>query len=176
MKRLTLLRHAKSSWSDPSLKDFDRPLNDRGERDAPRMGQRLRVAGARPSLILSSPAARAWATAKIVARSINYPLEFLQRENALYLATPDEILDTVTAQDDQFCDVMVVAHNPGLTELLARLCDSGVDNMPTAAVATVELPIKSWLDVHGARGRLVYYDYPKNAEDPVPGALSLAGR
>ena len=87
--RLTLLRHAKSSWEDDRLDDSDRPLNERGERDAPLMGRRLRARGARPTLILTSPAVRARRTAQIVAREIGYPAEFLQREEELYLASPD---------------------------------------------------------------------------------------
>lgn len=77
MKRLTLVRHAKSSWKDPSLDDFDRPLNQRGERDAPVMGRRLKARGARPSLILTSPAKRAKRTARLIAEAIGYPVEFL---------------------------------------------------------------------------------------------------
>ena len=89
MKRLTLLRHAKSSWKDPLLDDFDRPLNQRGERDAPVMGRRLQARGARPSMILTSPAKRALRTARLIAQAINYPAEFLQREAELYLAVAD---------------------------------------------------------------------------------------
>ena len=99
MKRLILVRHAKSSWKDTSLADRDRPLNNRGNRDAPEMGRRIAAAGIRPSLIVSSPAVRAWTTAKVIAKELGYPREFLQRDDALYLASVDEILDVIAAQD-----------------------------------------------------------------------------
>ena len=88
MKRLTLLRHAKSSWTEPSLADHDRVLSERGERDAPRMGKRMAARKVRPSLIIASSAARARATAKFIAEALKYPLEFLQIEKELYLADP----------------------------------------------------------------------------------------
>ena len=113
MKVLTIVRHAKSSWKDTGLSDRKRPLNKRGERDAPDMGRRIHEHGIRPSLIITSPAKRAWATAKIIAHEINYPLEFLQREDRLYLASLDEILDTIVAQDNGFNNLMIVGHNPG---------------------------------------------------------------
>ncbi|MDH3266097.1 MAG: histidine phosphatase family protein, partial [Gammaproteobacteria bacterium] len=93
MKTLTIVRHAKSSWQDRGLSDRERPLNKRGKRDAPMMGKRLVAAGVRPSLIISSPAVRAWSTAKVFAKELNYPIEFLQREEGLYLASLDNLLD-----------------------------------------------------------------------------------
>ena len=88
-KRLTLVRHAKSSWDDASAADHDRTLNGRGERDAPMMGQRLLERGARPSLILTSTAKRARKTARLIAKQLGYPIEFIQGESELYLASPD---------------------------------------------------------------------------------------
>jgi len=87
VKTLTILRHAKSSWENESLADYERPLNKRGERDAPVMAKRIQEAGIRPSLIVASHAVRAWTTAKVVAQELSYPLEFLQREKDLYLAS-----------------------------------------------------------------------------------------
>ena len=87
MKTLYLVRHAKSSWKHAGISDRERPLNARGKRDAPVMGARIQRHGIRPSLIVSSPAKRAWQTARIVAQEIDYPLEFLQREESLYLAS-----------------------------------------------------------------------------------------
>ncbi|MDH3546644.1 MAG: histidine phosphatase family protein, partial [Gammaproteobacteria bacterium] len=107
MKTLTLVRHAKSSWKDTSLRDRNRPLNKRGKRDAPIMGQRIAAAGIRPSQIISSPAVRAWKTAKAVAMEIGYPAEFLQREEDLYLASLDTLLSVVAAQDSGFNNLML---------------------------------------------------------------------
>jgi phosphohistidine phosphatase len=87
MKILTIVRHAKSSWDDSSLSDRERPLNERGRLDAPMMGRRIAAAGIRPSLIIASPAVRAWTTARVVAQELGYPLEFMHRESELYMAS-----------------------------------------------------------------------------------------
>jgi phosphohistidine phosphatase len=160
-RRLTLLRHAKSSWDDATLDDFDRPLNARGQRDAPVMGRRLLARGARPTLILTSPAVRARKTAQIVARELGYPREFLQREPDLYLATPDTILDVVARQDDSFRDILVVGHNPGLTELANRLMDGSLDNLPTCGVMVFGFDLPGWEALPGQTGELLWFDYPR---------------
>ncbi len=160
-RQLTLLRHAKSSWDDAALKDRDRPLNERGERDAPVMGRRLLARGARPTLMLTSPAVRARRTAQIIAREIGYPQEFLQREEDLYLASPDDIVAVIARQDSSFRDIIVCGHNPGLTELANRLTGAGIDNVPTAGVVVIGLDLKSWADLDGAEGDLLLFDYPR---------------
>ena len=161
MKTLTLVRHAKSSWKNPSLRDRERPLNKRGERDAPKMGKRIVAAGIRPSLIISSPATRAWTTAKAVAAEIGYPHEFLQREDDLYLASLDRLLDVVAAQDPGFNNLMLFGHNPGLTDFANYLCPGLTDNVPTAGVVCVEFEADDWGLYERPEIRLVAYDYPK---------------
>jgi phosphohistidine phosphatase len=162
-KQLILMRHAKSSWKDSELGDFDRPLADRGERDAPRMGARLEARGARPALLLTSSAKRARRTAKLVARELDYPVERLQEAESLYLATPGAILDVVAAQSDGAACILLVGHNPGLTELVNELLPGlGLDNLPTGGVVAIDLDVARWSEVRGARGRLAYYDFPKN--------------
>ena len=161
MKILTLVRHAKSSWEDSKLSDRERPLNKRGEHDAPMMGKRIVAAGIRPSLILSSPATRAWTTAKIIAQEIGYPREFLQRENSLYLASLDNIIDVLIAQDAEFNSVVIVGHNPGLTTFANYLSPGLTDNLPTAGVVSVGFEQDDW-DLHTApKTELLTYDYPK---------------
>tara|TARA_R110000782_G_scaffold30345_1_gene75458 strand:+ start:596 stop:1090 length:495 start_codon:yes stop_codon:yes gene_type:complete len=161
MKTLTLARHAKSSWDDSSLPDRERPLNRRGERDAPEMGRRIAGHGIRPSLIIASPALRAWETARIIAREINYPIEFLQRENRLYLASLDTLLDTVVAQDEGFNNLMLVGHNPGLTEFANFLVPGICDNLPTAGIFSVEIETDDWSLYARPATKLAVYDYPK---------------
>lgn len=160
-RQLTLIRHAKSSWDEAGVKDRDRPLNERGERDAPLMGGRLRASGARPTLILTSPAVRARRTAQIIAREIGYPLEFLQREEDLYLATPDTIVDVIARQDSSFRDLIVCGHNPGLTELANRLTGAGIDNVPTTGIVVIGLDLTSWAGLVDADGELLLFDYPR---------------
>jgi phosphohistidine phosphatase len=162
MKILTLVRHAKSSWKDTSLADRDRPLNKRGKRDAPEMGRRIAEAGIRPSLIVSSPAVRAWTTAKIVADAIGYPREFLQRDNNLYLATVNGILDVIVAQDNGFNSMMLVGHNPGFTDFANYLVPGLTNNLPTAGVVSVELDTDDWSLYDKPDAKLLVHDFPKN--------------
>ena len=161
-KRITLLRHAKSSWKDASLADRDRPLNRRGNKSAPDMGKRLAELGVRPSLLLTSPAKRARETARLIARELNYPLEFIQSESELYLATPETILQVVARQDNGFNDVMLFGHNPGITELANRLGDRNIDNVPTCGMVGIELDVREWTEIVAADGKTVFFDYPKN--------------
>ncbi len=161
MKTLTIVRHAKSSWDNPGLSDRERPLNKRGERDAPKMGKRMHDAGIRPSLIVSSPAVRAWTTARIVAGELGYPLEFLQREKDLYLASLDRILDVIVAQDNGFNNLMIVGHNPGLTDFVNYLQPGLTSNLPTAGVVSVSIERDDWNLFERPKTELLLHDYPK---------------
>ena len=161
MKILTLVRHAKSDWKDASLSDKQRPLNRRGKRDAPEMGRRIARHGIRPSLIITSPAVRAWTTAKIIAGEISYPAEFLQREASLYLASLDDLLDAVVAQDNGFNNLMVVGHNPGMTEFANFLLPGLTNNPPTAGVVSVQFEGDDWSLYGQPATELIAYDYPK---------------
>ena len=161
MKTLTLVRHAKSSWDDSSLSDRDRGLNARGKRDAPVMGERIAAAGVRPSMIITSPAVRAWTTAKIIAQEIGYPIEFLQRENDLYLASLDTLLDVVVAQENEFNNLMIVGHNPGLTDFANFLSPGLTSNLPTAGVVSVSLNVEDWKLYERPATELLIFDYPK---------------
>ena len=162
MKTLTLVRHAKSSWKDNALSDHDRPLNKRGERDAPEMGQRVADAGIRPSLILTSTANRALTTAKVFAAQLSYPLEFLQREKSLYLASVDDMLDVLVAQDIGFNSIMLFAHNPGMTDFANYLVPGLTSNLPTTGVVCVNLECDEWSLYERPKTELVLYDFPKN--------------
>lgn len=163
MKTLTLVRHAKSSWEDGNVSDRDRPLNKRGEHDAPMMGKRVVDAGVRPSQIISSPAARAWATARAFAMELNYPVEFLQREDGLYLASLDNLLDTIATQDPGFNNLMLFAHNPGLTDLANYFIPALTSNLPTCGVVSMNIESDDWMLYDRPGVELVVYDYPKNA-------------
>ncbi len=161
MKILTIVRHAKSSWNHPELSDRQRPLNSRGERDAPVMGKRIVDHGIRPSLIITSPAQRAWTTAKIIATEIGYPAEFLQREDSLYLASLDDLLGAVVAQDASFNSLMLVGHNPGLTEFANFLIPGLTNNLPTAGVVSVQIDRDDWNLYEQPQAELLAFDYPK---------------
>ena len=161
MKTLTILRHAKSSWDNPDIIDFDRPLNERGQRNAPEMGQRMKVAGIRPSLIISSPAVRAWTTAKLIASELTYPTEFLQREKDLYHAGISRLFDVIARQDEGFNSIIVVGHNPGLTDLANELVPGLTSNLPTAGYVSIAIDTETW-DLRARKSaKLVEHDYPK---------------
>jgi phosphohistidine phosphatase len=163
MKTLTLVRHAKSSWQDGLLSDRERPLNERGENDAPLMARRIVASGIRPSLILCSPAARAVATAKIMAQVIGYPVEFLQREEDLYLASLDGILNVLVRQEAEFNNLLLVGHNPGLTEFCNYLRPGITSNLPTAGVLAVTIDREDWSLFQRPTTTLLSYDFPKLA-------------
>ncbi len=160
MKTVLILRHAKSSWNAPELFDYDRPLNKRGKRAAPRMGYHLREQGLIPDLILSSSAKRARKTAAKVAKACGYDgkPELL---DAFYLAPPGVYFETLQALPDTYQCVMVVGHNPTMEELVMHLTEQ-IERMPTAALAYVTLPIKQWKALDFAtRGTLVNLWTPK---------------
>lgn len=157
-RRITLLRHAQAVHD--AADDHDRALDADGEREAPRAGRRLRARGLRPTLIVTSSARRARQTARLVARELGYPMEFLQREDALYLATPGGILAVLERQDDACRDIVVCGHNPGLTELARILTGQVLDEMPTCGMVSIGVPAPRWADLTGATGRLLYVDYP----------------
>lgn len=161
------MRHAKSSWEHSGLADRDRPLNSRGRRDAPEMGRRIAAAGLRPSLIVSSPATRAWETARIVAAGIGYPREFLQQEKRLYLATLDELLDVTALQDPGFGHLMLFGHNPGLTEFADYLVPGLTGNLPTAGILSVAFEGADWQLYRRPDLTVLLYDYPKRLAGDV---------
>ena len=163
-KTLTIVRHAKSSWKDAGLSDRERPLNRRGKRDAPEMGRRIDAANIRPSLILSSPAVRAFTTAKIIAAQIGYPKEFLQREPDLYLASVDTLIDVVARQDEKFNNIMLFGHNPGLTDFVNYLVPGLTDNLPTAGVVAVEFDSDDWSLRDRPEVELILHDWPKKGD------------
>ena len=160
MKRLLLLRHAKSDWDDPSLQDFDRPLAARGERDAPQIGKALRKRGdALPDLIISSPAARAKATVKAVVKAAKVDIH-IQYDEAIYGASSAELMKLVNRMPDVSSCAMLVGHNPGFEDLVGRLSGSH-ERMPTAALACLEFHVNSWSEVGEEEGKLVWLLTPK---------------
>jgi phosphohistidine phosphatase len=142
MKLISLLRHAKSSWKDADLPDHDRPLNRRGEKDAPRMGRFMKEQGLVPGLILSSTAKRARETALRVTEACGYTGE-VRLLSELYLAEPDAYLAVLRTLPEAVVHAMLVGHNPGIEQLLERLVGQA-HTLPTAALAVVELSIDRW--------------------------------
>jgi phosphohistidine phosphatase len=162
------LRHAKAVPAAEPLADIARPLAPRGEADARRIADRLGQRY-RPSLIVASPATRTQQTAQIVAAAVHYPPQAIALERRLYLAEPASLVAAIAVQDPAAETLLVVGHNPGLTELAQQLLPTfDVDDLPTAAVVGLELDgIEAWTQLRGAAARLAYYDFPKNPGEPV---------
>lgn len=163
MKRLTLVRHAKSDWSLPGQPDWDRALNKRGQRDAPEMARRLRARKLKPDLILTSPAVRALATATIMARELKVPASIFRHDERLYLAGPKDMLNVIRELGGQAQHLMVFGHNPGITEFANQLsAGDRIDNMPTCAVFTAGFDLEDWSELDWESGQDAEFDYPKN--------------
>jgi phosphohistidine phosphatase len=168
MKRLLLMRHAKAVPADEGVADFGRQLAERGERDARRMGQRLRRRAAQPDRIIASPAERALRTAQLVAAEWGYAVERIASDQRLYLAEPHEILTVIGAQHSDVTTLLIVGHNPGLTELAHGLLPGlDVDDLPTGGIVALDSSTERWAAIGDAQPTLVYYDYPKNSAPPT---------
>ncbi len=161
MKTLILIRHAKSSWENPSLKDFDRPLNDRGFRDAKRMGKRLKEKDLAPDILLSSPANRALTTATIIAERIDFPVDQIVTDKKIYHASEDQLLSVVHGLKETSDLVFMFGHNPGFTDFANSLTKSRIDNVPTCGIVSCVFEVNTWKEVTWGNGKLQFFDYPK---------------
>ena len=160
MKTLYLVRHAKSSRADPSLADRDRPLDDRGTRDAPKMARRLARRHVRPDLLVSSPALRALTTAQVFAEELGCKRKDIVVDGRLYASSPEQVLAVVEELDDKRDRVMLFGHNPEFSELARRLSRE-ISEMPTCAVAELDFDTKSWSDVGAIEPVRAALDFPK---------------
>ena len=161
MKNLVIIRHAKSSWDNPAWGDMERPLNARGKRDAPFMGEVLRERGVLPELILSSPAKRAHKTATRIAEAVGYPEERIAIEPDIYMQGPQALIDQISKLPGSVQRAFLVGHNPDLTELVELLTGERIGNLPTCGIASVEFTVDDWRAVAPGNGRLAFFDYPK---------------
>nr|WP_321468301.1 histidine phosphatase family protein [uncultured Desulfobulbus sp.] len=161
MKRLIICRHAKSSWSDPELRDFDRPLNKRGIRDAPLMGKRLAAQGIKPDLICSSPAERARETARQYSQQLAYPYEQIVFDAQQYEASVAQLLTLIHNVDSRIKTLMMVGHNPECTALVNFLSGLQIDNIPTCGIVGLEFAGQTWKEICAESGTLLFFDYPK---------------
>ena len=161
MKTLYLVRHAKSSWNNANLSDHDRPLNNRGERDVPVMGQRLRGRQPQPQMIICSSAVRAETTATLLAETIGYPLANLNIDSRLYAAEPKNVVSIIEELNDTIECALLVGHNPTFTDLVNALGRCEIENMQTCSIAVLTFPTKSWSEISEVQGELLDFDYPK---------------
>ncbi|MCM8813169.1 MAG: histidine phosphatase family protein [Candidatus Omnitrophica bacterium] len=168
-KVLYLLRHAKAGRDDVTIDDRDRPLNERGEQDAPEMGRRLRRRGSAPAAIVSSPARRAYATAERVARQLHFPLNEIIRAEELYVNSLAGVIEVVQGLADDWEQVIVCGHNPSFTEAANFFCrDRQFARIPTCGVVCIDFAAESWRNVRAASGTLVFFECPER-ENSAPG-------
>ncbi len=161
MKHLWLIRHAKSSWSHTDLADHDRPLGERGLRDAPRMGRLLKDRGLLPDALVSSTAVRALSTARLIAHELNYPLTDIHLDARIYEATESRLLVVVRELDPAWEQVCMFGHNPGFTYLSNEFKGEYIDNVPTCGIVHIQMDVKSWKEVAPGSGTIRHFFYPK---------------
>ena len=155
------MRHAKSSWSEPALKDFSRPLAKRGLDDIPVMASRFLARGCTLDAIVNSPAVRTETTARLFASAIGLPADRVTNDDSLYFAGAPMLLRAIALFDDDFSGVMLVGHNPAITDFVNELANLTVDNVPTGGLLQFELEIERWKQIALDSARLVEFDYPK---------------
>jgi phosphohistidine phosphatase len=161
MKRLLVIRHAKSDWENTFLKDFDRPLNQRGKRNASYMAERLLERGIKIDAFVSSPAVRALETCKYFVQAFAGNVESIITIPAMYLASDLVFLKTVSSLDDQYTTVALFGHNAGLTNFVNTLTAVRVDNVPTCGIYALEINIDHWKDFENGEKKFWFFDYPK---------------
>lgn len=161
-KRLVLIRHAKSSWANALQSDYDRPLNERGLKDAPEMGKRLKKAGLIPDLIIASTAKRAAETARHIAKGVGYDEGKIRWQEKLYHCDAAMFDEAAQEIPEDIATAFIVAHNPGITDYVNGLSpEFRIDDMPTCATTGAEASIESWYNWPSARHDVFHFDYPK---------------
>lgn len=161
MKTLVLMRHAKSSWDHPGLADHERPLNDRGLRDAPKMGRRLAAEGLVPDVILSSTAVRAVSTAELIAEALGFAVDRVVADERLYATSVAGLLDVIGELDSSVQTAIVVGHNPEMMSLVHRFTDE-IGHMPTCAAAEFGFDADAWDELDEGLVRDVRFESPRS--------------
>lgn len=161
MKRLWLVRHAKSSWKFSGLDDFKRPLNGRGRRDVSLMGNRLKELGVQPDVIVASPALRASETARSLAVSLGMPMEYVRKGPQIYEASVSGLLAIIRGCEDRWSKVMLVGHNPSIADIAGILTGKSVGHVPTCTVIELGLDVASWSSVTPCCGVMRFRCSPK---------------
>ena len=165
MKNLYLTRHAKSSWGNPGLADIDRPLNGRGKKAAPLMGKLIVDKGEKPELLISSPANRAFSTAKVFASAMGLHETDVLIKDTIYGAGVHQLLNLVQDVDDLYNSIMLFGHNPTFTSFGNMVSGENIMNIVTCGVVRIDFEFSSWKNIDFNSGRMIYYEYPKKYTD-----------
>lgn len=158
---LFLIRHAKSSWDDPGLTDKERPLNKRGKTDAPLMGDILNSKNEQASLIISSPAVRAFKTAEIIAAKTGYKKSRIKADNKLYMADINDFINVIKKIPRENNSIMLFSHNYGITDFANFISDAKIENIPTCGIVKINFNMKNWENITESKGINEYFIYPK---------------
>lgn len=161
MLTLFLCRHAKSSWDEPGLSDKDRPLNARGKNDAPMMGRMLENREENPDLIISSPAERAFKTAKLISDELGYRQKDIIVDNRIYMAGIDDFIEVLKECRNKDKTIMIFSHNYGITDFANYISSSRIDNIPTCGIVKIKFEFSNWEKIKKEKGKLEYFIYPK---------------
>jgi len=161
MRKLCLFRHAKSSWKYPKLDDFERPLNKRGRKNAPFMGNILHRMEFCPDIIISSPASRAAMTARMLALKIDYSPDKIEYLASIYEASENNLLHTLMNLNDNMNTIMLVGHNPSLTLLANQLGNYPIANIPTCGACCLSFSMPSWSQIKNNTGEFIFFEFPK---------------
>ncbi len=165
MKTLYLIRHAKSSWAEVGMKDFDRSLEERGLRDAPKMAKLLRGMPVQPDYMISSPAKRAFTTAQYFALGLNFPVDKIEKEMEIYEAEEAALLHIVRGLPDDKNTILMFGHNPGFTYFANKFAKKHIENVPTCGIVVIELTADKWKDFNEKTATVKDFIYPKSLND-----------
>jgi len=161
MKTIYLVRHAKSSWKNSELKDIERPLNKRGKRDAPFMGQLLQQKGVTTDVMITSPAVRTQTTAKHFAEALQYPLDDIEENADIYEADVAQLFDVIHHIDNKHASAMLFGHNMTYTLFANLYAQPPLDNVPTCGIVCLQFSTSSWAEINRDNGLLLFFEYPK---------------
>jgi phosphohistidine phosphatase len=164
MKKLFLVRHAKSDKDNPILPDYDRPLNERGYKDARAFSTKIKKSIGVPELIISSPAIRGISTALLFMEVFEMDPQKMILDKSLYESSVPDYLKVIRNMDNSYSSIMLFGHNPTITTLANSLAKPFTDNVPTCGIIGIEFEIKDWKDVQPDSGNLFLYDFPKNPQ------------
>ena len=167
MKTIILIRHAKSSWKDSDLKDIDRPLKKRGNRDAALMSTILSNLQVPFDKIISSPAERAMSTAKAFASE-----DKIETDQRLYLESINKLMSILHEQDETVNSIALVSHNPGLTDFANFLGNADIENIPTSGIVGIQYDCNSWKEIEKGKGKILFFEVPKKHRDKIEKAES----
>jgi phosphohistidine phosphatase len=164
MKQVLLIRHAKSSWDDPAQKDIDRPLNDRGKKDAPEMAKRLLDKKVKIDVFMSSPAKRALVTCKYFIKAYDKKEKNIIEVQQLYEPQVENFYNVIREADNDYDTIAIFSHNPGITAFVNELTNVHVDDMPTCSIFAINVDIKKWKDFEEGEKQFWFFEYPKLKE------------